>query len=213
MTNLVTVEELKVYMPIRPNDTSNDAQLIGIIAGVSQRIETACRIKFSASVFAEIMDVPFTTYYNYDFYGNSVDGLMFPGSAMFRLMHSPVDTNASFTVKYDPSRLFDDGALISSENVILLADRGIVYINHHMVQGSNVLRFDYTAGSTAPDEVKSACIEQCLYEFKRMGYDNVGMDSPSCDDKSGAKWAVASGLLPTVASKIAPYRRLLRGRK
>jgi len=224
MTPLISLDDVKSGLPIRPGTTSFDTTLTAIIASVTSQISTACRRVFEKQEHSEIFHVQVGAKQVYDLYGFSDDGFFYrPDGLPFLLTNRPIDANLPVTVRFDPRHVFGDDTIIPSDEVTLLPEKNFVFVNRALSRSRDSVKITYTAGyevaggslsGSLPEDIKLAAKLQSVFLFKKTDYANVGSSGDTAEDgQSGKEWATQSGLLPEVQSLLIPYRRLLRGRE
>jgi hypothetical protein len=141
-----------------------------------------------------------------------------PRSVRYMLKSFPVDTNATFEVRYDPTRVFGADTVVSSDYYVLHATDGILMLKLSMVDAVDSVMITYTGGfeevdgtlsASIPIELKMACIAQVLHMFGKLTADNIGKDSDTTQGKQGGnRFAVKAGLVPEALALISRYKAL-----
>ena len=210
---ILTLDDLKGDLPIRPGNTDFDADLDKIIDTVDLQFEHFCRRKFSVDTYSEIFHVQAGAQRHYDFLSdtNTYGVYLKPDGAPYMLANTPLISAATVEVYYDTEHRFTADKLLSADDYVVLAEKSCIYINKALRQSRDSIKIVYEAGfADIPADLHQAGLMQAMHLFNRSRPENVSTSTDK-DDKN-TPYSVKAGLLPEVAMMIAPYRRLLRGR-
>ncbi len=192
---LASLNQLKTYLGIAVSDTSQDARLTLILAGVDAWVTKASRdagVVLSTETITEVLDGP--------------------GSHRIFLGFRPVATFTSLYHSDAMPRVFDTTTLVDPTLYILRADVGIIETPHPFSHRHGRINFHrgvqnykavYDAGfATAPgDLVAGVVMVSAAFAAGRPGKD--GMQSERLGDYSYVRAKVAE--LPAVEGFLAPY--------
>jgi hypothetical protein len=221
---LISVEDVRALLNLRPNNTSFDARLARIIGAVTNQIQAHCRRDFERKVHNEFHTSRNAYNRAYNFAGSSYDGLdggttLVVREQIIMLRSAPVDVNEPFTVLYDPSRRFTPETEVPTENYFVDADAARIILKYPTNYAPAALKLTYTAGyavnegtlsASIPDDLKQAVMMQVLHTFNREDIANVGAEDN--DMESGRVPVQAGGLIREAVALLAPYRRILTGK-
>jgi hypothetical protein len=214
---LVTLDEAKEFMGIRPTNAGHDMLITALVMASTLELEHATQREFEYGNKSQRFNTLRTCYggdrQNMQFFlhGINVDGL------------SPVD------VWYDPDLIFGaDTKLTPITDYIVDTEEAVIHLKSNTWPHKLALKVDYVAGyvsggtpptlsDTAPADLKSACLFQTLFMFKRHRSDNVGMTGERGlgTDQTGVsseKWNTPIGLCKEAQGLARPYRRVVMGR-
>lgn len=214
MTALITLEEAKSRLPIRPGNDQFDGRATAAITAVQSQIETFCRRSFDRVARSEVFHVQAGSQRNIDLMNaHNTDGYVItPDGRPFYLTHTPIDVE-TVKVFYDINHRFGEDTELFPDDFYVLEDKGCVFVYRPMLRSRDSVRITYTGGFTeVPVVVKEACIMQVTHYLKRTMVENV---STSSDKDSGAAkeaYPVKGGLLPEVKNLLLPYIKPLRSR-
>lgn len=191
---LVTLDDLREQLRIKPNDTANDSWLTKVIGRTSRQAERYCNRVFVLQSYSDT------------FSGNtSADN----GEPLI-LSQAPVDP-ATFTITID-------GAVLVTTDYGLDQYAGLVYrLTEPMLWTSSVsLVVQYTAGfATIPDDVQQAVLDLCVMENSGRGRDPMlrAMETPGLGRQEFWVGGLPGGsMIPQdIAALLNPYRRGLIG--
>lgn len=223
-TPLITVEEAKQHLDIRPGATEFDARIGGLVESATQLLENHARQKFAETAVVEFFDTKFTTVTSLDLLGDSFDGLIFEArESRFRLKRAPVDTTKTFTVNYDVARNHNASTDLLAEQFILNEVTGWLRVLIRTSRAPNALKVSYTAGfvasgspatlsEAAPADLKMACVYQVLYMWTKTMPQNLGRTMDESRGETDNTFASQNIIPSEVVHMMEPYRRTLIGR-
>jgi hypothetical protein len=192
--DLVTLDDLREQLRLKPNDTANDAWLTKTIARTSRQAERFCNRIFVVQTYIDT------------FRGN-VSGEV--GEPLV-LAQAPVDP-ASLTITIDTVALDPSGYGLDQ-------DAGLVYQladPTYWTSGSSLVA-QYVAGfSPIPDDVQQAVLELCTIENSGRGRDPLlrASESPGLGRQEYWVGGLPGGatIPQDIAGLLYPYRRGLIG--
>ena len=149
-TPLITVEEAKQHLDVRPGVTQFDARIGGLVESATQLLENHARQKFTETAVVEFFDTKNTAMVELDLLGDSSDGLLFTGrESRFRLKRAPINLGEAFTVNYDTARLYPATSDLDAVKYILDDTTGWLRLLIRTSRAPHALRITYTAGFVA----------------------------------------------------------------
>lgn len=228
-TPLITLDEAKAFIGIRPTDTSHDEVLPSLILTATLELEKATGRVFTRKVHSEIFRTRRSGYDAMSLIGSAYEdsGLVRRSETQrYHLKALFPDEDVGVQVFYDPSSVFGSDTLLTSDAYRMDWDDGILYVRAYTGDYDRALKVIYTAGiekvgSTlskhAPPDLKTACKFQTAFLYKRHQMDNVGMavNRGVVSDKTNinaAHWNVRKGLCQEAQGFVTSYRRPILGR-
>lgn len=213
MGQIITADELKSMLPIRPGNSSFDAEVERAIAVVENQAQLYCRRQFIAAQCSEIFHVQAGSQIAYDFLNDSnTDGVYLTAVVNpFIISQGPIITSAPVEVFYSLTHQFTEDTKLFDDDFTVLAERNAIYVNRPLLTSRDSIKITYTGGyDEVPADIKAALLKQARHEFNSAQQEDI----LTLDDKQQAKAVIRArdGLLPEVAMALAPYRRILRGR-
>ena len=144
---LITKIELINYLEQAGHSEVEDENLETVINGVSTFFESYCDRTFHSTTYTEYLD------------GSGVKYLI-PN-------HYPI---TSVTSIYDDSSWGWGGDyLVDSDDYRIMNDQNTILKDGTWATGDENIKLEYVAGySTIPDDLKLACLQQCVYEIKMI---------------------------------------------
>jgi hypothetical protein len=221
---IVTAEEVRAFLPIRPGNTSFDAKINLLINVASGQIENVINRELDRRERIQYFRTADTTRLMYDFGNSENDSGMYssPRRVRYTLLAFNIDMTQPFKVHFDPYRQFGDDTLIPSDQYSVDTVNGFLSLQTSLYESMDGLRVTYTGGfatgsegdmsASIPSDIKMACLSQVLYLFNRSTADNAGKDSDTSQGRNryagvgGGKWSVVGGVVPEAASLIARYK-------
>lgn len=193
--NLVTLDDVREQLRIKPNDTANDAWLTKVIGRTSRQAERFCNRIFVVQTYLDTFRANAS--------GEAGEPLM--------LAQAPVDP-ASLTITAD------DSALDPAADFGLDQYTGLVYrLSDPMrwTSGASLVA-QYTAGfDPIPDDVQQAVLELCTIENSGRGRDPMlrANESPGLGRQEFWVGGLPGGatIPQDIAGLLYPYRRGLIG--
>lgn len=224
MAPLVTIEEATALLPIRVGNTSQNVKLTMLIGTATTMIEQTISRELDKKARVELFRTPDTqrTYYDFVSTTNETGVYSNPRAVRYNLKAFNIDTGLPFDVRYDANRVFDDTTIIPATDYILHAADGLLVMRTNMVDALDSLQVTYTGGYTvdadgtlstsAPQDLKMACLAQVLHMFGKFTMDNVGKELDTTQMGGGGratlapKFAVRSGLVPEALALVSRYK-------
>lgn len=193
--DLVTLDDLREQLRVKPNDTANDAWYAKVISRTSRQAERFCNRIFVIQTYV-------------DTYRGNVSGET--GEPLV-LSQAPVDP-ASLAISVDAV------ALDPASDYGLDQDAGLVYRltdPAYWTSGSSLVA-QYVAGfSPIPDDVQQAVLELCTIENSGRGRDPMlrASESPGLGRQEYWVGGLPGGatIPQDIAGLLYPYRRGLIG--
>jgi hypothetical protein len=118
-----------------------------------------------------------------------------PRPVRYTLKAFNVDTNETFEVRYDPTRVFGRRHHHRPVQYTLDAAKGILLLRYAMCEASSAVKVTYTGGyaagdegdlsATIPVEIKMACLAQVLHMFGKFTADNIGKTADTTEGRTG----------------------------
>jgi hypothetical protein len=186
---LVSLDDLREQLRVKPNDTANDAWLTKVIDRVSRQAERYCNRIFAPQGYAETFMAP----------GSTGEPLI--------LSQAPIDP-ATLIVTLD-------GAVIDATDYILDSFAGLLYRAAGWSMSTSLV-IEYTAGfDSIPPDVEQAVLDLCVMENSGRGRDPMlrASDSPGLGRQEFWVGGLPGGAaIPTeIAALLDPYHRGLIG--
>jgi hypothetical protein len=231
---LVSVAELKQYLPVQEGNTAFDQNLLSLSGTSTSLLETYCRAKFAAQSYTDFFNTRYSKAYIYDLSGNysNEEGVLEQADVQrFPLRGYPVDTGEDFNVYYDPTRAFAESSKLQSADYYLSNTGNTLYLLAGTDNTIRGLKVTYTGGYTtteetltigdtdidyleisgAPEDLKMACITQTIFLFNKVQEGNIGVVGR---DKHSPEYVSNEYLLcPEAQALVIPYRRILTGKR
>jgi len=221
--HLISVDDVKDFLPIRDGLTKYDDKIRAILDGVTTQFGMALRRNLVRGAVVEHHDTLDTRSWHYDLLGLSDDGLIASARAQsfwlntFALQESPAPV-----VAYDPHMVFPGTSILEpGEDYVVDYDHSRIVLKAGTVRAIRALRVSYTGGFAVtdgvlqgvPEDILLAAKLQALHMWNRVNPESVSVSSDRNDGyKVGTPLAVKGGLLPDVIALLAPYRRVtMRG--
>lgn len=230
---LVSVAEIKQYLPVQDGNTAFDQNLLSLSGTATRLLENYCRANFSAQNYTDFFNTRYSKKYTYDLSGNyaNEDGVLEQSEVQrFPLRGYPVDTGEDFDVYYDPTRVFADSTKLQSTDYYLSNAGNTLYLLAGTDSTIRGLKVAYTGGYTtteetltvdatdidyvlisgAPEDLKMACTVQTIFLFNKVQEGNIGVVGR---DKHSPEYVSNAYLIcPEAQALVIPYRRLLTGK-
>ena len=216
---LITLLEFKRYLSIRDSITDYDDQIAEITAQSTKQLEQFTNQKFEKSARIEYFPARDNNKPVLDLIGMNRDGYYSQVTHQVLLLKSkPVNQGASFVLKYEPNRKWDDVAAADSESYYVDAEAGKVVILFATSKTPRGFQVSYTGGyasagspttlsASAPEDLKLACLAQSYFLFDKLNTQSFGVMSAKGED--GKMYRKQDGILCQEALKLAqPYRRI-----
>jgi hypothetical protein len=229
-TPLVTLEEVRSYMAIRSDVEMPDVdnRINSQIVLATKMIETALSVEFDYKQRIEYFGTAAARRFTYDFdapsaseYGVRAN----PTAQSFLLKAPPVDLSQPVVVCYDPSRQFTLPTTQLADGAVALDDvRGKLTVRLMSAARERALQVTYFGGyaldeatgtltTSAPADLKMACIIQTIYLFARIQPDNIGMQTDRGQGKlAQGTFMTRGGITPEATAMLWEYKRLNTGR-
>lgn len=215
-TPLISLDDVKVHLPIRAGVTEFDSRLTQLILTASHQIETATEREFAEAARVEIRGTPNTISYGYDFAGTTNDSGLLQRSrpARYSLETVNIDVN-TVEVYYDPSGVFGADTLVDSQYVHVDSAKGHITVRHPMARTIDGLKIAYTGGyavadgtlsDSIPGDLKMAAISQTLFLHTRLNAMNVGRMAEKKEGEGANTFSVPGGLTPEAQALLVRYR-------
>lgn len=187
---LVTLDDLREQLRVRPTDTANDAWLTKVIARCSRQAERYCNRIFVPQGYAD------------SFMGNSGNA----GDPLI-LSQAPIDPDTLVTTL--------DGTVLDAAEYALDAFAGLLYRTAGWSM-SNSLLVAYTAGfDPVPPDVEQAVLNLCVGENASRGRDPMLRSSENPGIGRQEYWVGGlpggAAIPPEIAALLDPYHRGLVG--
>lgn len=231
-TPLVTLDEVRAYMAIRSDVSMPDVdlRLSNLTMLATRQLEQALDCEFDYKQRTEYFSTSKSSRYKYDFGAstgiNEWGVRAAPMTQSFWLKGWPVDLNQPFSVWYDPHRQFDDTTLVDPNcgGYILDDVRGKLDLTIMAHPHQRAVQVQYYGGyaidtatgtltTSAPIELKTACIIQTVFLFTRVQPDNIGMTQDRGGGKVGqGTFSTRGGITPEAANMLWGYKRLAVGK-
>jgi hypothetical protein len=230
-TPLVTLNEVRGYMAIRADVSMPDvdARLTTLTMLATRQLETALSMEFDYKQRTQYFTPSKAAQYKYDMTGQSMfeSGVRAaPRSQSMWLKAPPIDLNAAVSVWYDPALAYDDTTLLdpASGAYVLDEERGKLTLRIMSYHHERAIKVSYFGGYTidqatgtlttsAPVELKTACIIQTVFLFTRIQPDNIGMNVDRGQGKvSDGTFSTRGGITPEASSLLWSYRRPALGK-
>jgi hypothetical protein len=217
---LVSLDDVKVHLPIRANVTEYDSRLSMLILTATRQIETAVEREFHAAAREEIFGTPDTVSYGYDFAGTTNESGILQRSRPARYALKTLNiTPATLEVFYDASGEFAADTKVDAKNIVLDKEKGHLTVTFPMRRTVAGLKVVYTGGyesagspaslsASIPIDVKMACISQVLFLHTRMDAMNVGRTSEKKEGEGANMFSVSGGLTPEASALLGRYRAM-----
>lgn len=180
---LISLDELKIKLEM--TDVTHDLILGQIINGMSSHFQTYCNRLFKSEERTEILD---------------------GGKKHYYLRAYPIDTTEILEVK------INEVLKVNGSDYFVYADSGGITFNYDTTDYLQNISIKYTGGYdeedgvlSVPDDLKSACLSQCAFEFQRRN--EIGVNSINREYGSIAISNV-NKLLPDVKDILRFYRKL-----
>lgn len=234
-TPIVTLAEVRSFMSIRSDVAMPDVdnRINTLIMLASQQIETALDTELDYQQRTEFLNPSKSARQTYDF-GSASDGVndwgtvANPLAQSFWLATRNIDLTQPFQVWYDPTYQFDDTKLVGGPGCAgsyqLDSKRGKLTLRIMAWGREGSLKVSYTGGfaidqvtgtltTSAPPDIKMACIIQTVFLFTRIQPDNIGQDADRGGGKvSGGKFMTRGGITPEASNMLWQYKRMNTGR-
>ena len=193
--NLITLDDLREQLRVKPNDTANDAWMSKVIARTSMQAEQYCSRIFTVQTYVETYRAGVT--------GRDGEPLI--------LAQAPVDP-ATISIAVDGA------ALDTANDIGLDQDAGLVYrlTTPYLWQSTTSLVVTYTAGfPEIPDDVQQAVLDLCTMDNSGRGRDPMlrAQESPGLGRQEfWVGGAPGGATIPQdIAGLLNAYRRGLVG--
>ncbi len=161
---IISLDDLKVQLPIRQGNAEFDARLLSLIDVATAQIETATRRNFTKQAYVERFNTSLNTKRVLDLLGTdtySSRGFHDAGSIrvsrdqIITLTAPVVDLAVPVVVEYDPVRKFTlaeslSFVVVDALNFTVDADEGRIFLRHPTARGFQYLRVTYTGGFALP---------------------------------------------------------------
>lgn len=223
-TPLISVSDLKEFLPVRPGYSAEDAKLAGLILVASTMIEDFTRRNFARTTYVEYFGTAKAYSWDYNLLGDDASGVAQTSrTQLFSLAGYPIDTDEDIEVRYDPSAAFGDDTILDSTYYLIDAPNNRMILKYPTAKTYNGLKVSYTSGyteengslsTTIPADLKQACIQQTIELWNRSNPANIGVTEDRAQGKvtGQSKFQVGGGITPTAQMLVTKYRRLLTGR-
>jgi hypothetical protein len=193
--SLITLDDLREQLRIKPNDTANDGWMTKVIARTSTQAEQYCNRIFAVQTYAET-------------YRGGITGR--DGEPLI-LAQAPVDpATIAITI--------DGAALDPANDLALDQDAGLVYriTTPYLWQSSTSLVVTYTAGfAEIPYDVQQAVLDLCTMDNAGRGRDPMlrAQESPGLGRQEFWVGGMPGGatIPQDIAGVLDGYRRGLIG--
>jgi len=157
MPDLITLEDVKIFLNVASGSTTHDALLKLLIEQYSAVIEGYCRRKFSQDNYEEVYD------------GNGKTSLL--------LDNYPIISIESLTI--------DDYPYTASDYLIYKNEGEIKLVEDAFAIGNQNVEIEYTAGfEEVPADIKLCCTEMTASKFKEIDGNRIGIASISFGDQN-----------------------------
>lgn len=228
---LVTLDEVRSYMAIRQDVDMPDVDLRinSQIMLATMQLETALDCEFDYKVRTQFFNPSKAARFKYDLQGSnwSEYGVRAaPMAQTFLLKAFPVDMTQPFQVWYDPLYAFDDQKLLDTGDgsFFVESERARLTLKIMTWPHEQSIKVTYTGGyavdsvsgtltTSAPQDLKMACIVQTIYLFMRLQPDNIGMQQDRSQGKIGqGTFMTRGGITPEAATLLWRYKRMAMGK-
>lgn len=212
---LVSLDEVKAYIPTNPGYSNNDAKYLMLAKQATAAIEVLCRTKFARDEYTQYFDSYRTGKQLIDLYGTSLSGYSQGTTPQFFLLKAlPVDMSEPFTVYYDPDRQYAEASIISPVGYFVEEESGRLRIDSITDSYPRAFKVVYTAGyelavdvttgqnyvAGAPDDLKMACLLTIQYIFDKVNLRTT--NSVQRGDTDNDSDTVAKGIVPQEAMNL-----------
>lgn len=212
---LVSVAEIKTYIPTNAGFTANDAKYAMLARQATSAIEKLCRTSFAKTDYIQYFDSYRTGRQIVDLYGSSLTGYSNDLTPQFFLLKAfPVDLAEDFFVYYDLDRVYPESSKLDPSGYIVNEEKGTLRIDSITPSYPKAFKVVYTAGyatatdpatgaayvSGAPEDLKLACLLSVQYMFERNNLRHTNSVQRGDTDNHSDK--VAKGLLPQEAINL-----------
>lgn len=218
---LVAVEEVRSLLPVRQGDPTHDERIMRSIIVATEMIQSHTRRFFTSQTFEEYKGTVDTVRYSYDWAstGNESGVLSSSRAVRYVLLGFPIARDVAITVNYDPTRVYGATTLLPATDFYLDAGRSVLFVKTAMREYLEALKITYVGGyavdtdtdsltTTAPEDLKMACIVQAVYLFNRFTAENIGMErEQSSSNGRLVRILTRNSLTPEAAGLIARYRQ------
>jgi len=177
---LATAQEVLDFYKVDADSSLVDS----LVSRVTKMFENYCGRVFSSAASVEYFDGGYSRYF---------------------VERYPISSSPAVQVWEDPDREFGSGDEVDAEDISVDYDNGIVIIDFTLAAGNRNVKISYTGGyTTAPVDLKQACVEQVVKMLREGVKGNIGIPSRTYPD--GSISFDTSPLLPSVKFVLDLYR-------
>ena len=220
MAALVSVDDIKIHVPIRQNFSGADDRIQALIDLATLQIEEYTNRSFAKSAQIELFESYATGPYDPGQLGEFSGGLQRPVRNIYYVLSAyPLDEGVPVRVWYDPLGEFGDETELTGGRdffVVSTSKNVRLLVQWPTKAYPNSIKVSYTAGyeedngtlQATPDALKQACILQTMHLMNKIKQDSISVDEDrSQDGKTGSKFSVPAGLIPEAQNLVARYAR------
>ena len=221
---LVSLEEVKATLPVRPGNTEFDERLSKLILQATSQIENATGRELWLADRVEYFSTRRNYEEVYDLYNPANDyGTSYRSRPQRLVLKATAIQGAdAVEVRYDPYRVFGDDTVVDPSLYVVDLENSIVTLLAATVETFNGIKVSYFGGydnddnhvlTGVPDFLKLACVTQVQFLFTKLAGDNVGQDTDRSKGSVGSgRFTTTAGLTPEVADMVSGLKRTLTGR-
>lgn len=225
MTNLISIDDAKIHLPIREGYTDADERINSLIELASLQIEKFTNRAFEKISYTENFRSNHTGSYDPGSMGEFSGGLQRTlQDAYYILGGHPLDEAVPVQVFYDITGQWaaETELTLDTDFFVSVGDRNTkLIIRYPTDRKTNALKVVYTAGyapvdandpeqglTGLPESLKHAASLQVMHLFNKVSPDSISVDEDrSQDGEKGTKFSVTAGLIPEVKLLLSEYVR------
>lgn len=217
-TSLVSLSEIKTYIPTRTGFAANDARYHQLALQATASIEKLCRCSFAKKAYIQYFDSMKTGKQFLDLYGSSLTGIGYDTTPHRIKLNGPVDLTKPFEVYYDPQRSYGAASKLAEDEYILDAEKGELIVPSYTDIYLRAFKVVYTGGYEvntvdgkdvvmgAPEDLKQAALLTISFMFDKANFRSTGTVQKGDTDQK-ADYYNNNIIPPEAMQLIIPYKR------